>query len=184
MITIGVILAAVITFNTPPPGRPENYVIGEVPGPVVIDGYRFTPSVWNAWIQPEDDGDRPGMYMSPWLGFDNIMTLEAANGARFNFTGFDSIGLQNGPAVVTSSNGQTLHYVTLLHRARNYEVRWENVEWIRFDQPDIRKHGNVSGFDNIRVEAVEVWEPNTVELIGCGFAGLLLFGFSRKMKWQ
>jgi hypothetical protein len=190
MTTIGVILAVVLTFegfNPPAIPRPDledTYWYTRIDGPVVVGDWKFTPSVWTQWVIPDasDTDDRPWMYLSPWFGFDNSVVMEAADGHRFNFTGFDSIGLQNGPAVATSSNGHTLHYVSLRHMARHYEVSWQNIEWIRFDNHDFNHQLGANGVDNIRVSPV--WEPSTLELLGCGFAGLLLFAVSRKLRWQ
>jgi hypothetical protein len=194
MTTLGVILAVVITFGTvtePIPGRYNDELEMDpskddwwdpVPDPFVIEGYRFTPSKNTTWILPNetDVDDMPWMYLSPWLAFEDYVILEKENGGSFNFIGFDSTGMQNGPATATSSNGDTLHYVTLKHRARHYEVNWQNVEWVRFDIFDFRHDEGPNGFDNIRVSAVP--EPGTLWLIG--IAGLLFFAVTRKLGWQ
>jgi hypothetical protein len=179
MTILGVILAAVITFNTEPPGRIPYYVIGEVAGPVTIEGFHFIPSEWNAWVIPDDSetDDRPWMYLSPWLGYDRTMLVH--NGSKFNFHGFDAIGLQNAPGTLYSSNGDVLHYVMLKHRVRHYDVNWVNLDWIRFEHSAHRDFGP-NGFDNLEVSAVP--EPGTLWLIG--IAGLLFFAVTRKLGWQ
>jgi hypothetical protein len=175
---IGVLVAAVLTFDARPPGRDPEWDPAPVFAPVVIEGWRFTPSLWNQWVVPDasETDDKPWMYLSPWLGFDNSMVLESANGHRFNFTGFDSIGHQSGPGVATSSNGHTLHYVSVRDRIRHYEVDWQNVSWVRFDFHDFNHSFGANGFDNVRVEVVD--EPGTAVLIGLG--GILMFLLLRK----
>ncbi len=176
---IGVVLAVILTFNTEPERPPDTDWTG-VFGPVVIEGWRYTPSEFVAWIIPDpvtSEKVGPKAHTSPWLGFDNSMLLESANGSRFDFGGFDSIGLQNGPGVVTSSNGHTLHYVTLRHMARHYQVHWEDVDWVRWDFHDFQHWEGAVGFDNV---VVSIDEPSTGLLLMIGLGGLGIFSICHK----
>ncbi len=184
MITLGVILAAVLTFNVTPPGRLDCCTWIEVPGPVIIDGWRFT-STFNAWVTPDPVTVEKsnGLYHdSPWLGFTGnspaTFTVTSDRG-MFTLSGFDSIGLQTASGRLVGSGGQVLDYFTERYLAHHYEVSWSNLEWIRFEH-DIDAGYGPNGIDNLQVSTVD--EPGTGWLIG--FAGLMLFGFSRKMKWQ
>jgi hypothetical protein len=180
MTTLGVILAVVLTFNTEIPGRYEPHLIRRMEGPVTVEGYHFTPSVWNQWVVPDptETDDRPWMYLSPWLGFDVTMTV--SNGGKFNLHGFDAVGFQNAPGTLYSSNGDVLHYVMLSHRVNHYDLDWYNLDWIRFEQHNMRQDAGTGGFDNLVVSAVS--EPGTLWLIG--IAGLLFFAVTRKLGWQ
>jgi hypothetical protein len=179
MTTLGVILAAVLTFNTPVPGLNSSDWLLPLEGQVTIEDYHFVSSGDRYWIVPDDSetDDRPWMYLSPWLGYDSTMLVH--NGSRFNFYGFDAVGLQNAPGTLYSSNGDVLHYVMLRHRVRHYDVNWTNLDWIRFEQNTHHDFGP-NGFDNLVVSAVS--EPGTLWLIG--IAGLLFFGVTRKLGWQ
>jgi hypothetical protein len=179
MTTLGVVLAAVITFNTPLPGRDLPWLEVPVPGPVTVEGFHFIPSEYNQWVVPDltELDDRTWMYQSPWLGFDHTMLVH--NGSKFNLLGFDAIGLQNAPGTLYSSNGDVLHYVMLRHRVNHYNLNWSNLDWIRFEQNAHHDFGP-NGFDNLVVSAVS--EPGTLWLIG--IAGLLFFAVTRKLGWQ
>jgi hypothetical protein len=60
---------------------------------------------------------------------------------------------------------------------------WTDVLWIALtDTSDT--HQKKHGWDNIRYSINAVYEPSTLELLGIAFAGLLLFGVTRKLRWQ
>jgi len=191
-----VAIPATLTFDSEPPGRLPHNAIAPVPGAVEVDGWRFIPTLENVWVIPDDTelDDRPWMYLSPWLGFTGnspATFVVERPGFKFDFLGFDSIGLQTAPGRIVSSAGHTLDYVTQRHLATHYDVSWHGLDWIRFEH-DIETGFGPNGFDNLHVVPLpdctgggwtgppcEVSEPWTVWLIGVG--GLMLFAFERKV---
>ncbi len=183
-----VLAAAVLTFNAQPPGRNPSHLIAPVDGPVVIEGWRFTPTTWNAWIIPDttEQDDKPWMYTSPWMAFDSSVVVTVDGGGTFDLTGFDSTGLTTTRGLLTSSNGDRLRYRTRRNLAIHYDVLWSDLEWIRFDYDYIGYSPN--GLDNLAVEAdtqvafaalaLTVDEPGSAILIGLG--GLMLFVVLRR----
>jgi hypothetical protein len=179
MTTLGVILAAVLTvnFEIPPQDFRE---------PVVVQGLRFS-------VQCRGAIKFKSWYSSHYLGIDN--SNDCGDGPSpsaimlsgdvyidhhsepFNFHGL--IGVAHEPNLegfhVRSSNGDEV-----ISQWGRLDVFWPSVNWeLVTNMGDSFHKGH--GYDDVRY-SVEVVEPGTAILTG--IAGLLLFGFSRKMKWQ
>jgi len=187
---------ATLDFNEQPPGRYPSALIAPVEGPVVIEGWLFTPTLANKWNIPDttEQDDKPWMYTSPWLGFTGnspaTMLVNSVNGNKFDFFGFDSISIEPVVGRVVSSAGHSLDYASYKDKATSYLMNWTNLDWIRFEH-DV-SHFTVVGFDNLNIVPVPdctggawngppcvVSEPWTVWLIGVG--GLILFVFERRL---
>jgi hypothetical protein len=186
MITIGVLVAAVLTisFDTEPLGyRFTDFV---------VDGFRFSPMcavnvrqhLDNRYLNV-DRSNNCGWNNNPdWTGNGEVHIDYF--GQPFTLLGLSTIAPMNatGGLVARSSKGGFLEYAPSDPTGHDFIFTgdlWTNVLWVSLDELWDR-HQYQNGYDNIRVSLV--YEPSTLELLGIAFAGLLLFGVTRKLRWQ
>ncbi len=182
MTILGVILAAIFTVTFESVDTP-----GTFPGSAnaVIEGLRFSPNCSARVVTPKewltiessylvvDDSNNCGEHPNP-ESIDHSSLRIDRQGAPFDFLGLTARGNENWiQYAIWSSEG---HFLNAEFGVLN--VYWPGVLWIAMgDNSDSFHNGH--GYDDIRYS---VDEPATSWLIG--IAGLLVFGFSRKMKWQ
>jgi hypothetical protein len=181
MTILGVILAVIfpsyvfaahisghVDFEIPPQYLQE---------PVVIQGLRFSVNCWGIIKS------RPGH--SSYLNIDNSNNCESApgdvyidrQGAPFDFHGLMGVALEPNLEGfhVRSSRGDEV-----VSPWSELTVNWPDVQWLLLTNMGDSLHQG-HGYDDIRY-SYTVYEPATLWLIG--IAGLMLFGFSRRMRWQ
>ena len=171
------ILAAILTVNF------ETAPSGTYATNAVYDGLRFSPlclfeieTVDTKYISVDNSNNPCGWDEFPansnnYLGDVGGLYVDHM-GSPFNLHSLDGKGYDFLWYRIYGSGGQVAEA-----GFGTFEVNWTNLTWfILSDLSD--QHQKKHGWDNIRWSAVD--SPGTAVLTG--IAGLLLFGFSRRMR--
>jgi hypothetical protein len=170
MITIGVVLAAVITvtFELVTPGNAFD---------TTVDGLRFSSPCWfkinqQLMVDRANNCDHP---VNPGFSYPGDVALESG-GLPFDFLGLDTYAPLSPMGVVILSSRGGIYSSPTAELSTRFDLDWPGVTWVSVVEWTDGFHQR-HGYDNIRY-SFEIDEPTTAVLVG--IAGLIGFIFCRR----